>query len=319
MPDNLPPLYFEAEKRPDMGERGFQRSDGAERLHAAGRRHCGVPPVRGRSRKETWISLLILFALLATVVLMYSKIENQFMFYPQRNLDHMPQAFGLEHMDLFFDSEGRRLHGWYFPPPQNGPVILFCHGNAGNISHRLENVAGLLRMGLGVFIFDYRGYGRSEGKPSEKGVYADGLAAYDRLIHKEGVSPEAIVAFGRSMGGAVALEIAIHRRVRAVILESTFTSLRDMARNMSLFSLIAPLLPAHYDNLGKIEQVRAPVLIFHGTEDEIVPFSMGKDLFARANEPKFFHPVQSAGHNDTFMVGGWAYYQRFTQFAKETR
>jgi uncharacterized protein len=275
--------------------------------------------VRRGSRKETGVSLLVLFALVGSFVLMYSRIENHFVFYPQRSLDYMPRDFGLEHRDVFFEADGKRLHGWYFPPPRNGPVILFCHGNGGNISHRLENVAGLLRMGLGVFIFDYRGYGRSEGKPSEKGIYADGLAAYDTLIDKERISPDAVVAFGHSLGGAVALEVALKRKVRAVIIESAFTSLREMARNMGLFSLIAPLLPAHYDNLGRIERLQAPVLIFHGTEDEIVPFSMGRELFDRANQPKFFHPIQSAGHNDTFVVGGWDYYQRLSLFAKEGR
>jgi uncharacterized protein len=231
----------------------------------------------------------------------------------------MPQAFGLAHEDVFFDSGGRRLNGWYFPPPQKGPVILLCHGNAGNISIWLENVSGILRTGLGVFIFDYRGYGKSEGSPSEKGIYADGLAAYDYLTQVESIPAEAIVPLGRSLGGAVALEIATKRKVRSVVLECTFTSLRDMARNMPLFSLIAPLMPLHYDNLGKIEKLRAPVLILHGMEDEIVPFSMGQELFARANEPKFFHPIRSAGHNDTYVVGGWAYYQRLALFAKETR
>lgn len=269
--------------------------------------------------KESGISLLILLAFVIGSVLMYSKIENHFVFYPQRDLEAMPQAFGLGHKEVFFDSEGKRLHGWYFPPPKNRPVILLCHGNAGNISIWLENVAGILRMGLGVFIFDYRGFGKSEGRPSEKGIYADGLAAYDYLVQKEEIPPQEIVAFGQSLGGAVALEIAAKREVRSLILEGTFTSLRDMARTMPLFSLIAPLLPLHYDNIGKIERVRAPVLVLHGTEDEIVPFSMGKELFERANEPKHFYPIQSAGHNDTSVVGGWAYYQRLARFAKEGR
>lgn len=253
-------------------------------------------------------------------IMFYSKIESFFVFYPQRNLDSTPQALGLAYRDVSFEAQdGKRLHGWYFPPPPDGPVILFCHGNGGNISHCIENMAGFLRMGVGVFIFDYRGYGKSEGSPSEKGIYGDGIAAYDYLINREGIPWNGVVPFGWSLGGAVAIEVAMQRKVRALILESAFTSIRDMAGTMLLFKPISVLLPVHYDNLGKIGRVRVPVLIFHGTEDEIVPFSMGESLFKAASDPKFFFPIKGAGHNDTFLVGGPAYYRRVAKFVKEGR
>jgi hypothetical protein len=268
-----------------------------------------------------WVFLLVLVLFFGIVSFMfYSRIENFYVFYPQRALDYTPISYGLNYKDVFFESkDGKRLHGWYFPSPQNGPAILFCHGNAGNISHRLENIAGLLRRGLGVFIFDYRGYGKSDGRPSEKGIYLDGLAAYDYLVHRESIPSDRIVLFGRSLGGAVAIEVALERKVKALIIECAFTSLKDMARSMLLFKPFAGLMPAHYNNAAKIPEVGVPVLVFHGTEDEIVPFSMGKGLFDLAREPKVFYPIQGAGHNDTFVVGGNAYYERLARFAIEGR
>jgi fermentation-respiration switch protein FrsA (DUF1100 family) len=265
---------------------------------------------------------LLLFIVLIGIgsVVFYSRIENFFVFHPQRTLDYTPETYGLEYKDVFFESsDGKRLHGWYFPSPGSGPVILFCHGNAGNISHRLENIAGLQRRGLGVFIFDYRGYGRSEGSPSEKGIYKDGFSAYEYLVSQERIPPERIVPFGRSLGGAVAIEVALEKKVRGLILECAFTSLRDMGRSMLLFRPFSGLMPGHYNNAEKISRVGVPVMIFHGTEDELVPFSMAKALFDAAKEPKFFYPIQGAGHNDTFIVGGTPYYQRLVRFATEGR
>jgi len=206
---------------------------------------------------------------------------------------------------------------WFFPLPQGGPVILFCHGNAGNISHRLDNVARLLERELQVFIFDYRGYGKSAGKPSEKGIYLDGLAAYDYLVRDAQIPANKIVVFGRSLGAAVAVEVALQRKIRSVILESAFTSTKDMAKAMLLFKPLSPFLPSNYDNLGKIAQIRTAKLIVHGDQDEIVPFAMGQRLFDGAQEPKEFYPIRGAGHNDTYVVGGEGYFSRLATFAKD--
>jgi fermentation-respiration switch protein FrsA (DUF1100 family) len=281
-------------------------------------------PYWRRLRKASlmqWVYFFVFIALFAVgSLLFFSRIENFFVFHPQRTFDYTPEDYGLPYKDVVFESSGGKgLHGWYFPAPQNGPVILFCHGNAGNISHRLENIAGLLRSGLGVFIFDYSGYGRSEGSPSEKGIYEDGISAHEYLVRREGVPPERIVPFGRSLGGAVAIEVALEKKVRSLILECAFTSLPDMAGSMLLFRPFSRLMPVHYDNLAKIPRVGVPVLIIHGTEDELVPFSMGGALFEAAREPKHFYPIQGAGHNDTFVVGGHAYYQRLARFAADGR
>jgi len=250
----------------------------------------------------------------------YSQIENFFVFHPQAELGRVPDQLGLGYASVDFEAEdGTRLHGWFFPLPGKGPVILFCHGNAGNISHRLRNVKKLLDWGFQVFIYDYRGYGKSQGKPSRNGIFMDGLAAYDVLTKRMNIPPERIISFGRSLGGAVAVEIATKRKVDRLILESTFTSTRDMARTMPLFAILSPFLPAHYNNLKKIERIGIPKLMIHGKEDRIVPFSMGARLFQAAAQPKQFYPIDGAGHNDTWLVGGAAYFETLKRFANPRR
>lgn len=268
-----------------------------------------------------WPVLLCLLLLAGVAFhLFYPRIEHFFLFYPQSSFDDSPENRRLHCRDIFFSAaDGVRLHGWLFPLEGDDPILLFCHGNAGNISHRLDNVRLLLEQGLQVFLFDYRGYGRSEGSPSEEGIYRDGLAAFDHLVAREGMRPEQIVLFGRSLGGAVALEVALKRRPRSLILESAFTSTRDMARTIPLFTLISPLVPAHYDNLRKIPAVTVPKLIVHGEEDELVPFAMGERLHAAAGPPKFFLPLKGAGHNDTYLIGGERYFRTLKTFARESK
>jgi uncharacterized protein len=266
-----------------------------------------------------YIVALVLAAGLAAY-LFYPWIENFFVFYPSRSLDAMPEAMGLPYRDAYFETEnGETLHGWYFPNRNEGPVILFCHGNAGNISHRLDHVNRILAKGLRVFLFDYRGYGKSRGSPSEKGVYLDGVAAYDYLIQREEILPEDIVPYGHSLGAAVAIEIALQKKVRALIIESAFTSVREMASNMALFRLFSGFLPDHYDNLEKLPRARVPVLVMHGESDELVPFSMGEKLYQAARAPRFFYPIKGAAHNDTYVVGGEKYFQTFAMFARHSR
>jgi fermentation-respiration switch protein FrsA (DUF1100 family) len=268
-----------------------------------------------------WFYLLILFLLLVLLFsLFYTKVENFFVFFPQSSFDFTPEGYGLDYKDIYFETnDGKRLHGWFFPVKHGGPTLLFCHGNAGNISHRLDNIRYLLGEGLQVFIFDYRGYGKSSGRPSEQGLYQDGLAAFDHLVRNMHVPPEDIIPFGRSLGAAVAIEVAMRRRVTALIVESAFTSTRDMAKRMLLFLPLVPFLPANYDNLEKIRRLPIPKLIIHGELDEIVPFSMGKRLFDSAPPPKYFLPLTVAGHNDTYVVGGKGYFDKLALFAREKR
>jgi len=263
------------------------------------------------------VLLILIIALL--ICIFYPRIESFFIFFPETQLDYTPDELNLGYREVYFTAaDGERLHGWLFPLKGECPVILFCHGNAGNISHRLENVRLLLREKLQVFVFDYRGYGRSSGSPSERGIYLDGLAAYDYLVEEDRISPANIIPFGRSLGAAVAIEISLNRKVRSLVVESAFTSTREMARSTALFFPVSYLLPAHYNNLKKIGRVTVPKLIIHGKADEIIPFSMGPMLFEAAKDPKYFLPLERAGHNDTFIVGGRSYFEAFARFAKNS-
>ncbi len=267
-----------------------------------------------------WFYLILFIVLILTSgVVFYPKIEDFFVFFPQSTFNYTPEDLRLNYRDVYFYSvDGKRLHGWFFPLGEEGPVLLFCHGNAGNISHRLDNIRYLLDRKLQVFIFDYRGYGRSSGSPSEKGIYLDGRAAYDHLINKENILPDNIVIFGRSLGAAVALDLALNRNARSLIIESAFTSVKDMAKTLFPFKALSPVMPQNYNNLMKIARVRVPKLIIHGKADKIVPFSMGTKLFEASMEPKYFFPVAGAGHNDTYVIGGEKYFQTIVSFIRNS-
>lgn len=279
-------------------------------------------PPRKRHFLKGWLSMpipalyLCLLAALALglAILFYPRIERFMIFYPETEFSALPGDYGLRHDEVTLQTaDGVHIHGWFFPGGPADPVILFCHGNAGNISHRLDNIRCLLDRGLQVFIFDYRGYGRSHGTPSEQGLYRDGLAAYGYLTRVKGFAPEQVIVFGRSLGAAVAVEIALRREVGGLILESAFTSLREMARSQWLFYPFSFFLPAHYDNLAKIPGIAAPKLLIHGDRDEIVPFALGRRLFDAAGGPKRFYRIMGAGHNDTYVLG--AYFEAFAAFA----
>ena len=268
-----------------------------------------------------WPYLILLVIILITLFyLYYPRIESFFVFYPQSSFDFAPEGLCLKYKEVYFHSEdGERLHGWFFPLETGGPVILFFHGNAGNISHRLDNIRLLLERDVQVFIFDYRGYGKSSGTPSEKGVYMDGRAAYDYLAKEERIASENIVLFGRSLGASVAIDTALNRYARSIIIESGFTSVRDMAKGMFPFNLLNFAIPPNYNNLNKIGNLSMPKLIMHGEEDEIVPLSMGKRLFDAANAPKYFYSIKGAGHNDIYVVGGEKYFKAFIDFVNQSR
>jgi len=259
--------------------------------------------------------LPILLVVVGVGIAFYPFIENSIIFHPDRQFDDNPSNWALFYKDVqFLTPDGLKLHGWFFPLSEESPVLIFCHGNAGNISHRIENVNLLVKKGISVFLFSYRGYGKSSGRPSEKGIYIDGIAAYDYLTDVEKIPPERIAVFGRSLGGSVATEIALQKKVRCMIIESTFTSIKDMAKTIFPFFVFSPFLPHHYNTINKIANVSIPKLVIHGDSDEIIPFSMGKKLFAQASEPKLFLPIHGAGHNDTYVVGGEKYFDAIVDF-----
>jgi len=190
----------------------------------------------------------------------------------------------------------------------SAPVVLFAHGNAGNLFYRAPLLAFFVRhTGARTLLFDYSGYGGNAGRPSEEEVYRDGLAAYDHLV-AEGVAPGRIVLYGESLGAAVALEVASRRPVAGVVLQSSFASLSSMARRLYPWLPLGPLLVrGAFPNAERLRRLEMPALVVHGTEDEIIPFAEGRSLHAAAPAGADFLPIDGAGHNDLFEVGGEEY------------
>jgi fermentation-respiration switch protein FrsA (DUF1100 family) len=256
-------------------------------------------------------------ALLLSTAAAIRHFENSFIYFPPRYPEGFipAHAFPLPVEDVWLTTQDNvRLNAWYLTSPGSGKALLWFHGNAENIGHGLGQAVFYSRLGVNVLAVDYRGYGRSEGSPNETGVYRDADAAYDYLVQVRHVRPKNIIVFGHSLGGAVAIDLASRRECGGLIVESSFTSVRDMARRTFRIPLFEYLPKSRFDSLAKIGQVQAPILILHGTRDEIVPFSMGQRLFTAAPEPKFFFPVEGAGHNDVIEMGGDQLFQRFESF-----
>jgi fermentation-respiration switch protein FrsA (DUF1100 family) len=246
-----------------------------------------------------------------------SSLSQRLIFQPTPGLDIRPEQLGLDSENVYLESEpGVRVHAFYLRSPGASRAILFLHGNAGNASHRLPNAAELVGLGAHVLLLDYRGYGLSEGEPSEAGTYADARVALEHLLNDRGLPESRIVLFGRSLGGAVAVDVAQGRKLGGVVLESTWTSARDVARAISWLPLWF-LLRERFDSVSKISRVRTPLLFFHGDRDEIVPFELGRALYEAAHEPKHFETLRGAGHNDTVVVGGRRYFERIGRFLDE--
>lgn len=243
-------------------------------------------------------------------------MEERFIFFPNSVIDQTPRDIGLAFEDIVFTAaDGVRLNGWLVPYASARTTLLWFHGNAGNISHRLENLRLLHdKVNINIFIIDYRGYGRSEGTVSEEGTYKDAEAALRHLRAREDIDPKDIVLFGQSLGAAVAVELASREDCLALILEAPFASIRDMARVAFPLLPIGPLLRTRYDVVEKIKRVKTPLLVLHGDQDEVVPFAQGKKVFAAAPSPKEFYTIRGAHHNDTFILGGDAYYAALRDF-----
>ena len=204
--------------------------------------------------------------------------------------------------DVVLDSDGIRLGAWYFPVAGGGPAVLVCNGNGGDRSGRIALAAALNRIGLSVLLFDYRGYGGNPGQPSEDGTAADARAAQAWLAAQPGV--EKIVYFGESLGGAVAVGLAVERPPAALILRSPFTSLPDVGAMHYPWLPVRWLLMDRYPSIDRIGSVHVPVMVIAGDRDDIVPEALSRRLYDAANEPKRYVLVPGAGHNDPEMVDG---------------
>ncbi len=237
------------------------------------------------------------------VLLMFRWFEHSQVYHPNKLLEGSPAALGRPFEDVTFASlDGTPLHAWYFPAGTNstdgtppGFGLIYCHGNGGNISHRLETCEALLEAGFSVFLFDYRGYGRSGGRPGEAGTYLDAEAACQWLLGK-GFAPTNLIAYGESLGGAVAAELAVRRPLAGLILQSTFTSIPDVGSELFPWLPVRWLSRIHYDTHGKLPQLHLPLLIMHSRADNLIGFSHAERNFAAANEPKLLWEIEG-GHN----------------------
>jgi fermentation-respiration switch protein FrsA (DUF1100 family) len=219
--------------------------------------------------------------------------------------------------DIWFQAaDGTKLFGWYVEGPADAPVILWCHGNAGNVINRLDNLRSLFRSGLSVFIFDYRGYGRSKGRPSEQGLYQDALGAYEYLTRIRMIRPERIVLFGRSLGAAVAAELAVQRPAAGLILESAFPSIEAVGRFHYGGLPVHWLIGAEFWLIDRLPHLSLPKLFIHGDRDDIIPVELGRQVFEAAKPSKSFYVVAGADHNNTYQVGGATYFARFSEFSR---
>jgi len=235
-------------------------------------------------------------------------------FYPYKKLVATPADWQLDFEEVALSTEdGVRLHGWYLPHKDAQRVLLFFHGNGGNISHRGDSLAIFHRLGFNVFIFDYRGYGQSDGSPGEEGLHKDAKAAWQYLTVQRGFVAKDIVIFGRSLGGAIASRLATEVQPGALILESTFSSSRDMAH--ALFPLLSRILVMRYDfkTSTYIKQVRCPVMVVHSPDDDIIPFYLGQKVYEAANQPKFFTTIRG-DHNGGFLTSQPGYEQSLARF-----
>ncbi len=253
---------------------------------------------------------------LAAAAFLYLTQSRQ-IYFPLRELVTTPAAEGMPYRDVELATEdGVRLHGWFVSAERPRGVLLFLHGNAGNISHRLESIRIFRELGLSVFIIDYRGYGRSEGSPDEAGLHRDALAAWRYLREVENVPAERIVLFGRSLGAAVAAWLAAREQPGAVILESAFTSAADLAAELFPWLPVRLLLRFEYDTRAALAGVRAPVLIAHSRGDEIIPFAHARQLHAAAGEPKAMLEMRG-GHNDGFLLSQPHYQDGLARFLEQ--
>lgn len=253
----------------------------------------GWAAVAGRDALLVAAGLAVVYG--ALCLYMFFRQES-YVFFPEKGLTATPKTFGMAYEDLWFQTEdGLSIHGWSIPAHPSRALLLFFHGNAGTLSHRVEKIRLFHDWGFHVLAVDYRGYGESAGSPSEEGTYADARAVLAEALKRCGAAP--LVFYGESLGGAVAAELATRHLPRALVLESTFTSVPEMARRLYPWLPVSPLVRIRYDTLKRLRRLPCPLAVLHSPADEIVPYAMGEALFEAARGPKVLLRL-AGGHND---------------------
>mgnify|MGYP001037531842 CR=1 FL=1 len=240
--------------------------------------------------------------------------QSRYVYFPTHEITGNPSDIGLLYEDVTIKTTDElNLSGWYIPAEKPGAVILFFHGNGGNISNRLDLIKIFYELRLSTFIIDYRGYGRSEGEPTEDGTYLDATAAWDYLVEKRKIAPDEIILFGRSLGGPIAAWLAKDNNPGVLILDSTFTSIKDIGAKLYPYLPIKRFFKFDYSTISYLKRVDCPVLIIHSRDDEYIPFSHAEKLFESANELKQFLEI-TGGHNIGFMTSKNIYAEGINSF-----
>ncbi|MCW9707811.1 alpha/beta hydrolase [Fodinibius salsisoli] len=260
-----------------------------------------------------WIAGTIGAGYICILLLLYL-FQAKMVYHPTEELWGDPSSVGLPFEEIIFETtDGIQLHGWFISAGSEKPTVLYCHGNAGNISGRLASIKLLHSLGVNVFIFDYRGYGKSEGSPSEQGTYRDAKAAWDYLTTVRGIDSKNIIIKGRSLGGAIAAWLGARTNPAALIIESTFTSAADLGADLYPWLPVRQLLRYQYPTIDYIKEVKVPLFMAHSRDDRVVPFHHGNVLFEAAPEPKTFVELQGS-HGTGFLDTGLEYREALQQF-----
>ncbi|MEW6040647.1 MAG: alpha/beta hydrolase [Elusimicrobiota bacterium] len=268
------------------------------------------------------LKAFFLIVILISVLWFFLRVlEQNAIFYPYKKIELTPRDLGMNYEDVYIKTDDNvKLNGWFIPVKDKAKrktaiTILYLHGNAGNISHRVEIAKVFNEYDYNFFIVDYRGFGKSNGIPSEKGTYRDALAAYNYLITREDINPEKIVLYGQSLGGAIAIDLATKVKIAAIITEASLSSTIAVAKNVYPFLPLGLMMTQKFDALSKVDKITAPKLFIHSMDDEIVSFSQGEELFKKAKEPKEFM-LARGGHNSSFFIYTDEYIKRIKIFLK---
>jgi uncharacterized protein len=263
------------------------------------------------------IFFIIITTWLLLAILIYF-FQPKLIFFPHRDIESTPALISLDYEDLMLTTTDREeINAWWIPHPEARATLLFLHGNAGNISHRLDSINIFHQLGLSVLIIDYRGYGKSTGKPSEQGTYIDAETAWDFLTKVKKLDSNNIIIFGRSLGGAIATGLADKRPAAALIIESSFTSIADIGKHYYPYLPTKLLARLKYPSIDRISNIKSPILIIHSADDELIPYTNGKQLFAEAlkettTEKSFLDII--GGHNEGFLLSGKQYSDGINHF-----
>ena len=241
-------------------------------------------------------------------------LQSKFIYYPVKRIERSPEYLGFDYQEICYLTKDKiAISAWYIPVSNSKLTVLFCHGNAGNISHRLDSIKIFNQLGLNTFIFDYRGYGKSQGRPTEKGTYLDAEGALTYLTEKKKLSPDKLIIFGRSLGASVAAWLAQKYAIKSIIIESTFTSIADLGAELYPILPVKLLCRFKYHTREYVKNIHSPLLIIHSLDDEIIPFHHSQHILKAANLPKKLLQLNGS-HNEAFLLSSKKYFEGLKEF-----